>query len=137
MKEQDFSENNTHHENVKISIDKILGQQTSMRSVKKSKEDHKKILFTKIIDKIDMLTERSAILDEQFDLDLTKYETPYMILIDELLELSFNKKQINLINFYLYDRYGADGTITQLVDENQEIIVLESAGDLYELLKMF
>ena len=131
---KEFDPNNSHSENVKIAIDKIIGEETSFRKIKKTQEDQKRILFSRIIDAIVAAEERSISIDEVFQLDLSKYNQLFFDLITDFLSFSFNKQQMNLINFYLYDRYSPDGNVLDLVDTDGNVVVLDTANDLWFLL---
>lgn len=133
--EEGFSPEKSHDENVKVAVDKILGQPTSIRKKKKSAEDHKRVLFTRIIDNIVRVEERSIAIDEAFDIDLTKYDRTFCDIIDDLLRLNFTKEQVKLIDFYMYDRYCADGTVLDLIDEKGEKVSLDTPTDLWFLIK--
>lgn len=131
----EFSPDKSHQENVKIAIDKIIGQSTNFKKRKKSEADHKRIMFKKIIEKIIEAEERSTMIDEVFSIDFNKYNNIFFEIIEEFLNYSFNKDQIKIINFYLYDRYNADGTMSELRDNNDEPIKLDTADDLWYLIK--
>lgn len=133
--EEGFSPEKSHDENVKVAVDKILGQPTSIRKKKKSAEDHKRVLFTRIIDNIVRVEERSIAIDEAFDIDLTKYDRTFCDIIDDLLRLNFTKEQVKLIDFFMYDRYCADGTVLDLIDEKGEKVSLDTPTDLWFLIK--
>lgn len=133
--EEGFSPEKSHDENVKVAVDKILGQPTSIRKKKKSAEDHKRVLFTRIIDNIVRVEERSIAIDEAFDIDLTKYDRTFCDIIDDLLRLNFTKEQVKLIDFFMYDRYCADGTVLDLIDEKGEKVALDTPTDLWFLIK--
>ena len=133
--EEGFSPEKSHDENVKVAVDKILGQPTSIRKKKKSAEDHKRVLFTRIIDNIVRVEERSIAIDEAFEIDLTKYDRTFCDIIDDLLRLNFTKEQVKLIDFYMYDRYCADGTVLDLIDEKGEKVALDTPTDLWFLIK--
>lgn len=133
--QEDFSPEKSHDENVKVAIDKIIGQPTNIKRKKKTAEDHKRILFVKIIDRLILAEERSVALDESFDLNLEKYNQLFFDIIQDLLSYTFNKEQMNLLNFYMYDRYCADGTVLDLMDQEGNHVPLDSATDLWSVLK--
>ena len=132
---KEFDPSNTHDQNVKVAIDRIIGQETSFRKVKKNQEDQKRITFCKIIDNIIIAEERSIMLDEGHNMDMNKYNQIFFDIITDFFSFNFNKKQINLINFYLYDRYSPDGSVLDLVDDNNSIVPLETSADLWHLLQ--
>jgi hypothetical protein len=131
---KDFDPENSHDQNVKVAIDKIIGQETSLRKLKKNSEDQKRILFNRIIDTIITTEERSVMLGEGYKMDMTDYNQPFFDIITDFLSYSFNKKQVNLINFYLYDRYCADGSVLDLIEEDGSILPLNTSNDLWYLL---
>lgn len=133
--EKEFNPNNTHDQNVKVAIDKIIGQETSFRKVKKTQEDQKRILFCKIIDALIVAEERSIMLNEGHNLSLDTYNQLFFDIITDFFSFNFTKKQVNLINFYLYDRYSPDGSILDLIDENENVVPLETSADLWYLLQ--
>lgn len=131
---KDFDPQNSHDQNVKVAIDKIIGQETSFRKVKKTQDDHKRILFNRIIESIIVAEERSVMLDEAHSLDMAKYNQVFFDVITDFLSFSFNKQQVNLINFFLYDRYCTDGSVLDLVDDDGNIVPLNTASDLWYLV---
>jgi hypothetical protein len=133
--EKEFDPSNTHDQNVKVAIDKIIGQETTFRKVKKNQEDQKRITFCKIIDNIIIAEERSIMLDEGHNMDMTKYNQIFFDIITDFFSFNFNRKQISLINFFLYDRYSADGSVLDLIDDNNNVITLETSNDLWYILQ--
>jgi len=133
--EEEFSPEKSHDENVKVAIDKILGQPTNLKRKKKTAEDYKRIQFVKIIDRLIIAEERAVMIDESFDLNLDKYNQVFFDIIQDLLSYTFNKDQMNLLNFYMYDRYCADGTVLDLVDQEGNAVPLDSTTDLWYVIK--
>lgn len=124
-----------HTSNIKKSVDTILGENTSIKRVKKQADDHRRILFSKIIDAIIMVEERSIIVDEMVGLDMRKYNDAYMEIIDNIFDYTFNKKQLAAINFYMYDRYTADGLILPFIDEFGQELDIDNSEKLYDYVK--
>jgi hypothetical protein len=131
---KEFDPQNSHDQNVKVAIDKIIGQETSFRKIKKTQEDHKRILFIRIMESIITVEERAVVLDEVHSMDMTKYNQVFFDVITDFLTFSFNKQQINLINFFLYDRYCSDGSVLDLVDEDSNVVPLNTPNDLWYLV---
>src|ERR1700749_4706657 len=118
MSEKEFSKDKSHEENIKVSIDKILGTNTVIKRTRKKAEDHRKALFCRFIDSMIFLNNRGQELDNDFLLDMTKYDSVFYETIETVLELSFTKKQIQIIFFYLYERVDEDGKVKELIDED-------------------
>lgn len=132
---KEFDPDNSHQENVKIAIDKIIGESTNIKKRKKSEQEQKRILFKKIIDSIIEVEQKNTMLHEMFSIDLSNFNSIFFDIIDDLLKFNFTKDQIKIINFYLYDRYGADGSILDLKDDNDNIVNLDTPEDLWFFLK--
>ncbi len=132
---KEFDPEKSHEENVKIAIDKILGETTSLKKKKKNDSDHKKIIFKKIIEGIVTVEERAIMIEEAFSIDLNKYNSLFFEIIDHFLKFNFNKDQIKLIDFYLYDRYSVNGSVLDLIDEKNNVVKLDTADDLWHLIK--
>ena len=82
-----------------------------------------------------MAEERSIGLDEAFCVNLEKYNQVFFDVIQDLLSYSFNREQMNLLNFYLYDRYCADGAVLDLVDNEGNHVPLDTPTDLWFVIK--
>lgn len=132
---KDFDPENSHQENVKVAIDKIIGQATNIKKRKKTEQEQKKVLFKSIIDHVIESEQKVSLLHEMFSIDLSSYTNIFYDIIDEFFKYSFSKEQIKIINFYLYDRYSPDGSILQLKDENDNIINLDTPEDLWYFIK--
>lgn len=132
----EFNPDKSHSENVKIAIDKIIGKPTKLRKKKKSGLDaQKRSVFNQIINSIIEAEERDTIIDETFSIDLSRHNRIFFDIIDNFFKLYFNKDQINVINFFLYDRYVPNGTMLNLTDKNNMPIKLDTVDDLWFLLK--
>jgi len=64
-----------------------------------------------------------------------KHNALFFDTIDSLLKLLFNKEQINLINFYMYERISPEGDMLELVDLEGNELKLDTTDDLWYLLK--
>jgi len=134
----EFSKKNTHEQNIKVSIDKILGASTTVKRARKTAEDHKRALFNQFIDGMLFISNRSQELDTQFCMDMAKYDAVFLDVIETVLNLHFTKKQIELMYFFLYDRVGIDGKVIDLADEDtDEPLLMNNPDELWETIKKF
>lgn len=131
----EFTPNKPHDENVKVSVEKILGAPTTLKRAKKTAEDHQKVLFYRFIDSMIALDIRTVNLDQAFFMDMRKYDSAFYAAIDDLMEMYFNKNQIRLINFYLYERITDDGHMVELMDDTDTIIDMSTPEKLYNEVK--
>lgn len=131
---KEFDPENTHKENVKVAIDKIIGEPTNIKKKKKSEADQKRLLFKKIIHNIVQAEEKNVILDEMFSINLDTHNGLFHDIIEDFLKYCFNKEQVKIIHFYLYDRYSADGSMLELLDENNNRIKLDTEDELWSVV---
>jgi hypothetical protein len=129
-------ENQEHANGIKSSIEDILGAGASLRRKKKSEDDIQREKFEKIIRTLEEIEVRGVILGSDLQLDFRSYDDKFYSVIDALLELHFGKEGYELISFYLYERINPDGSINELMDENSNIVPLNTPSDLWELLKI-
>lgn len=130
-----FSGQNSHEENVRISISEILGQPTSIRRVKKTNEDKKKTNFINLISVLRDVEDRDMMMLGMMGIDMDNHNNPFYTAIDILMEMSFSKDQINIINWFLYDRVFTEERIDDLYDENEQIIPMNTIEELYKYIK--
>jgi hypothetical protein len=74
-------------------------------------------------------------LDADYGVNMARYDEPFFQIIDSLIYLHFGKEASELIMFYLYERVNPDGTINDILDENNNPVPLTSVEDLWELIK--
>jgi len=129
-------ENQEHANGIKSSIEDILGAGATLRRKKKSEDDNQREKFEKIIRTLEEIEVRGVILGSDLQLDFRSYDEKFYIIIDALLELNFGKEGYELISFYLYERINPDGSVNELMDENDNIVPLNTPADLWELLKV-
>lgn len=128
----EFEKSKPHDENIKVSIEKILGAPAVLKRPKKTAQDRKKNLFMSAIDTLIALDVREVNLDRAFYLDLNKYNDPFYSTINDLLCYSFSKDQVRLIYFFLYERISEDGHIVDIRDYTDRILDLSTTEKLYE-----
>ena len=131
---KEFDPENTHKENVKVAIDKIIGEPTYIKKKKKSEADQKRLLFKKIMHNIVQAEEKSVILNEMFSINLDTHNSLFHDIVEDFIKYCFNKEQEKIIQFYLYDRYSADGSMLELIDENNNRIKLDTEDDLWSVI---
>lgn len=124
-----------HDENIKRSIDTILGTNTVIKKGKRSADDIKRDLFCEIIELIMAVEERSIIMAEMYHTDLSTHNNIFFAIIEKFFLFSFNPDQHRIIQFYIYERYRPDGSIIDLLDKHKNSVPLNTHGDLWYFLK--
>lgn len=130
------SEDNSHEQNVQISLETVLGGKTITRKIKKTVEDIRVENFCVFINALEQVDTREYILTADFGLDFNIYNTPYVDAVNSLMNMIYSSDQRKIIDFYLYERFDDNGNIMSLVNSENKQVTLQSPIDLYEFLKV-
>ena len=117
---------------------KNFGKNVNIKS-KKKKELSEKEIFTDIISLLDDCFSRSASL-EQHNLNITSYDEPFYIMIENLLVLKYGEWKTDIILWWVYDRYNEEGEVMPIklndhVENKEEEVMIETTEQLWEFLK--
>ena len=123
-----------HTQGIKQSIEDIIGTDTVLKRKRKTEEDLNRESFEKIMLLMDEIQVRSALLHSELGLDYSNYDEKFYEIIDRMFTLNFGKEAVEIIFFYVYERINPDGTINNLVDQNNEIVLINSPSDLWFLV---
>ena len=122
------------YSNIRKAIDQLLNVKSSVKRKKQTKQVQHRDLFVNIINTLQMMIGRSTLAFTDLKVDLSSYEEPYLEVIEALLLMRFGKESFELIAFYLWERESPDGSINDLLDESDNIVPLENAIDLWNLI---
>jgi hypothetical protein len=125
---------NEQTEGIKKSIETIIGSDTILKRKKKTEEDINRELFEKTILTIDQIRTREVLLQTELGLDYSVYNEKFYEVIDTLFHMYFGAEATEIIFFYIYERVNPDGSINDLIDENDVVITLQTPSDLWYLV---
>jgi hypothetical protein len=117
-----------------IKKDNAFGN-VQIKRKRKSDITIRKELFISIINNIEAALNRQELLFADFRLDWTTYNELFFNIIDDLIFLEFGNTGLELIDFYLYGKENTDGSENQLIDKDNNVVPLNSAEDLWNLIK--
>jgi hypothetical protein len=123
-----------HTQGIKKSIEDIIGSGTVLKRKKKTEDDVNRESFEKIILLMDQIQTRGVLLHAELGLDYSNYDEKFYEIIDRLFQIHFGREAAEIIFFYTYERINPDGSVNELVDENDQIITLTSPTDLWYLV---
>jgi hypothetical protein len=106
---------------------------------KKQKGLSEKEIFIDIVSLLDECFSRSASL-EQHNLNITTYDEPFYIMIENLMFLKYGEWKTDIILWWVYNRYNEEGEIMPIklndhVENVEEEVMIENADQLWEFLK--
>jgi hypothetical protein len=128
------SEQNSHEENVKISLESILNQKVNSRKVKKSAEDLRKDTFTRAIVALEAADVKEIML-EDVGVNAEGFTQSLWEAVDELFSLLYTPNQLKFIDFYLYSRFDEEGELKAISLPNGQELFFSDPGVLYEFIK--
>ena len=112
-----------------------------IRTKSKPKEEVDKKTFVNIINLMKEINDRTEFLATEIGLDSVAYEDKFFQVIEGLMNIAFNKKQVLLIEMYLNDipmmKEDWDGTITVQVEEKEIRIAFETPLDIWNAIQRF
>ena len=101
-----------------------------------------KELFKGILVQLRKIEDRRDFMVEEIGIDMTTYEDQFFNVIEDLMKMSFNKQQLDLIQMYLYtltpDK-SWDGTITVEAANNSEekVVNFKTPDDVWKVIAQF
>ena len=119
---------------IQTAVDGILNVKSYVRRKKRTELDKKKEMFVQMINSMEEITVRQALLYADMDVDMFKYDEKFLSIIDLMYYLHFGESCSEIMAFYLYDRKNPDGTLNPLIDQSGQEIILETAYDLWSLI---
>jgi len=125
-----------HAQEIKTTLETMIGTDLSLKRKKKNEKDLNRDMFEKIIIALEKVNIRTAIVGNEFDLDLNKYDESFYEVIDNLIMMQFGKQASEVIFFYVYERINPDGSINELMDANNNPVMLNNPTDLWELVNL-
>ena len=115
------------------NILKIKGAVTKQRPVKGL---IKKEAFCRFIDNYKFANDRTLLLKTDFAVDFVNFEEAFVQSIEALLEASFNKSQVQIIQWWLYDKWSAGDEVLQLNNvESGDEIPSDTPEELWDLVQ--
>ena len=129
------SEENSHEDNVKISLESILNQKVKSRKVKKTPEDLKKDAFIRMIISLEAADVREM-MAEDAGINISGFSDMLWDAIEEMFTMLYTPNQQRFIDFYLYNRFDEEGDLKAIEMANGQELYLTDPGVLYELIKV-
>ena len=93
-----------------------------------------KEIFIDMVDTLDQCWARTNFLHDHLKIDFYNYEESYYNVIEDLIFLKYGEELGNLILWYVYDRFDADGKILGLditfPGKEKKMFILKTPTDL-------
>lgn len=105
-----------------------------------SREHMNKKLFIEVINKLREIEDRRDFMQDEIGMDMTMYEDQFMLVIENLLKMQFNKEQLAFIQLYLYQLLPDkewDGTIIIEEGKTEYKVNFQTPSDVWDVVKKF
>jgi len=128
---------------LKASIKKTLYNLYSVPfSLKQTELDNSNLnlnLFLEVISSLQAIEQRRMYLAENVGIDITGLEDVYFQVIENLLNLTFNKNQLTLLHKYLYELSTDnewDGYVQLKVGKTKKKVLIKTPRQLWDTLQL-
>lgn len=111
---------------------------SKLKFSKNGKSEEKEIFIETIIS-LEHCWSRTNVMHEELGIDLWSYEETYYKIIENLIFLKYSESTANLILWYVYDRFDADGKLLglniTLPGKEPKLHMVKTPSDLWNLIE--
>lgn len=133
MSEQELPNNIKH---VQVTLEEILGSKIRVKDISNNKAIKNKQMFVDMLNAISQTSVNNFIAINEVGIDMTKYAEPYMQAIDCLFNMTFNNKQVDIIYWWLFEKYLPSGDVLELVDQSTgDKIPTDTPSDIWDIVE--
>jgi hypothetical protein len=126
--------NENSYDDIKKAVDALLKINSTVKRKKKAYIDKQKDLFIGIIMALQAVQTRTVLSQTELKLDFSSYDEMFLQVIDSLILLHFGKDGYELISWYLYEKFEADGSVNELFDDNNKTVPSSTPEDIWVIL---
>jgi hypothetical protein len=105
----------------------------------KSGKSEEKEIFIDTVVLLELCWTRTNVMHEELGIDLWSYEETYYKVIENLIFLKYSESIANLILWYVYDRFDADGKLLglsiTLPGKEPKLHMVKTPSDLWNLIE--
>lgn len=105
----------------------------------KSGKSEEKEIFIETVVHLEHCWTRTNVMHEELGIDLWSYEETYYKIIENLIFLKYSESIANLILWYVYDRFDADGKLLglniTLPGKEPKLHMVKTPSDLWNLIE--
>jgi hypothetical protein len=110
-----------------------------LKIAKRDRKSNEKETFTETVVLLEHCWLRTNFLHEEVKIDLWNYEENYYKIIENLIFMKYTEDIANLILWYVYDRFDADGKILGIdvtfPGKEPKLFILKTPVDLWNLVE--
>jgi hypothetical protein len=111
---------------------------SKLKFSKNGKSEEKEIFIEAVV-LLEHCWSRTNVMHEELGIDLWSYEETYYKIIENLIFLKYSESIANLILWYVYDRFDADGKLLGLnitiPGKEPKLHMIKTPSDLWSLIE--
>jgi len=117
---------------------KNFGKNVNIKSKQKGLSE--KDIFINVVDILDECWTRSSVLGEEFSMDMSSYDEPFYLMIENLLYIKYGEWKTDVILWWTYNRFNENEELMPIklndhVEKTEEEVFVETPEQLWEFLK--
>jgi hypothetical protein len=118
---------------------KNFGKNVNIKS-KNQPNLSEKDIFIKVVGLLDQCWERTNGLGEDFNMDMSTYDEPFYLVIENLFYVKYGEWKTDVILWWVYNRFNEEGELMPIklndhVEKTEEEIIVETPEELWNFLK--
>ena len=110
-----------------------------LKIAKRNRKSNEKETFIETVLLLEHCWLKTNFLHEEVKIDLWNYEENYYKIIENLIFMKYHESIANLILWYVYDRFDADGKIlgieVTLTGKEPKTYILKTPNDLWNMVE--
>lgn len=110
-----------------------------LKIAKRNRKSNEKETFIETVLLLEHCWLKTNFLHEEVKIDLWNYEENYYKIIENLIFMKYHESIANLILWYVYDRFDADGKIlgieVTLAGKEPKTYILKTPNDLWNIVE--
>lgn len=120
---------------IKKAVDQLLKTNSTIKRKKKAYQEKQKDIFISIITALHAIQARTHLSYSELGVDFSTYDELFLQVIDALILLHFGKDGYEVISWYLYEKFNADGTVDELYDDDNKLVPTNTVSDIWNVLQ--
>jgi hypothetical protein len=117
---------------------KNFGKNVNIKSKQKGLSE--KDIFINVVDILDNCWTRTSVLGDEFSMDMSSYDEPFYLMIENLLYIKYGEWKTDIILWWAYNRFDENEELMPIklndhVEKIEEEVFIETPEELWEFLK--
>ena len=119
---------------IKTTLEEILGS-VKLKPKKPTKREQKKDNFCTALSNMSFLNQRTNALKHDYGISIEEWDDFFYSTIDSFMKMQFEKPHIELINWWVYDKFQPNGDVLILMDtETGDEIPSDTPEDIWNIV---